>query len=78
METFDLIIIGGGILGSATMFYAARAGLKTALLEQRNSLAAHTTAQAVSCFRKQWAEPDFFYLMKNSIEAYENFGALTG
>lgn len=78
MQTFDLIIIGGGILGSATAFFATRAGLKTALLEHRNSLAAHTTAKAVSCFRKQWDEPDFFYLMKNSIAVYENFGAVTG
>jgi sarcosine oxidase subunit beta len=78
METFDLIIIGGGILGSAAAFFASRAGLRVALLEQRASLAAHTTAKAVSCFRKQWDEPDFFYLMKNSIEVYENFGAVTG
>lgn len=78
MQTFDLIIIGGGILGSATAFFATRAGLNIALLEHRNSLAAHTTAKAVSCFRKQWAEPDFFYLMKNSIAVYENFGDVTG
>ena len=78
METFDLIIIGGGILGTATAFFAARAGLRTALLEHRNSLAAHTTAKAVSCFRKQWDEPDFLYLMKNSIEIFENFSAVTG
>lgn len=78
MNQFDLIIIGGGILGSAAMFYATRAGLNIALFEHRASLAAHTTAKAVSCFRKQWDEPDFFYLMKNSIAVYENFGAVTG
>jgi sarcosine oxidase subunit beta len=78
MQTFDLLIIGGGILGSAATFFATRAGLKTALLEQRASLAAHTTAKAVSCFRKQWDEPDFFYLMKHSIAVYENFGAVIG
>lgn len=78
METFDLVIIGGGILGSAAAFFAARAGLKTALVEHRASLAAHTTSKAVSCFRKQWDEPDFLYLMKNSIAVYENFGDVTG
>lgn len=78
METFDLVIIGGGILGSAAAFFAARAGLRTALVEHRTTLAAHTTAKAVSCYRKQWDEPDFLYLMKNSISVYENFGAVTG
>lgn len=78
MDNVDLIIVGGGILGSAAMFFASQAGLRVALFEHRSSLAAHTTAKAVSCFRKQWDEPDFYYLMKNSIEVYENFGAVTG
>lgn len=78
METYDLIIIGGGILGSALAFFASHAGLRSALLEGRPSLAAHTTAKAVSCFRMQWDEPDFFYLMKNSINIYEHFGEITG
>lgn len=78
MDTYDLIIIGGGILGSAAAFFSTRAGLRTALLEHRSSLAAHTTAKAVSCFRMQWDHPDFYYLMKNSIEVYENFGEVTG
>lgn len=74
----DLVIIGGGILGSATAFFASRAGLKPTLVEKRSSLAAHTTAKAVSCFRMQWDEPDFLYLMKNSIGVYENFAEVTG
>lgn len=78
MSSFDLIIIGGGILGSATAFFASRAGLRVALVEQRASLAAHTTSKAVSCFRAQWDDPDFFYLMSNSINIYENFTEITG
>ena len=78
MDNFDLIIVGGGILGSAVAFFATRAGYRVALLEQRPSLAAHTTSKAVSCFRMQWDEPDFFYLMKNSIDVYEHFGDITG
>lgn len=78
MSSFDLIIIGGGILGSATAFFASRAGLRVALVEQRASLAAHTTSKAVSCFRAQWDDPDYFYLMSNSINLYENFSETVG
>jgi len=33
MTTYDLIIIGGGFLGVSTAYEAAKAGLKTLLLE---------------------------------------------
>jgi glycine/D-amino acid oxidase-like deaminating enzyme len=52
--------------------------MRLALVEKRPSLAAHTTSKAVSCFRAQWDDPDLFYLMKNSIEVYENYGQITG
>lgn len=74
---YDLIVVGGGILGSAVSFFASRTGMRLALVEKRASLAAHTTSKAVSCFRAQWDDPDFFYLMKNSIEVYENFADVT-
>lgn len=77
MTNFDLIIVGGGILGSAAAFFATRAGFKTALIEKRSALASHTTSKAVSCFRRQWDEPDFLYLVGNSIDVYEHFGEIT-
>ena len=34
-QTADLCIIGGGLLGTATAYFAARAGLKVILLEEK-------------------------------------------
>ena len=31
----DVVIIGGGIIGAATAFFAARAGLSAVILEKR-------------------------------------------
>lgn len=42
--TADLVIIGGGIVGAATAYYAARAGLSPLLLERRPALCAFTCA----------------------------------
>ena len=35
MRTADICIIGGGLLGTATAYYAAKAGLKVVLVEER-------------------------------------------
>lgn len=44
METYDLIIIGAGAAGLSAGIYAARSGLKTAIIEEK--LAGGTTADA--------------------------------
>ena len=36
MAGYDVCIIGGGLLGTATAYYAAKAGLKAILLEARD------------------------------------------
>ena len=43
--TFDLIVVGGGIVGTATALALTRAypGLKLAILEKEDHLAAHQT-----------------------------------
>ena len=35
----DLVVIGGGIVGAATAYFAARAGLRTVLLEREGDYA---------------------------------------
>ena len=39
----DLVVIGGGIVGAATAFFARRAGLSVVLLEKRSALCTLTT-----------------------------------
>ncbi len=33
--TADVVVVGGGVIGAATAFYAARAGLRPLLVERR-------------------------------------------
>ncbi|GBD07995.1 4-methylaminobutanoate oxidase (formaldehyde-forming) [Candidatus Thermoflexus japonica] len=72
-RTADLVIIGGGIAGVAAAFYATREGFRTVVVERKPWLGALTTAVAVACFRAQWDDPDFAYLMVPSIATYERF-----
>src|SRR5438132_13641062 len=55
--TADLVIIGGGVVGAATAFFAARAGLKTVVLERRPALGTLTTPASTGAFRAQFDNP---------------------
>lgn len=74
----DLVILGGGIAGTAAAFYAAREGFQTVVVERKPWLGALTTAAAVACFRAQWDDPDLAYLMVPSIATYERFAEEIG
>src|SRR5207302_9686441 len=51
--TADLVIVGGGILGTATAFHASRAGLRPLDLERPPALSTLTTAAAAGGVRLQ-------------------------
>jgi len=74
----DAVVIGGGIVGTATAFWLSRAGLDTVLLEMREGLSTLTTPNSVECFRAQFTEPAMSEIAIPSIEIYENFAEVVG
>jgi len=76
--TCDLVIIGGGVIGAATAFYATRAGLKCIVVEKRAALGELTTSASLAAFRAQFAEKENIALMEESIAVFEQFSDLTG
>ena len=77
-ETADVVVIGGGIIGTATAFWLSRAGLKTVVLEMRDGLSTLTTTASIESFRAQFTEPAMADLARESIQVWENFGEVTG
>src|SRR6476661_4990694 len=74
----DVVILGGGIVGAATAFFASRAGLKAVVLERRPALCTLTTPAATGAFRAQFDNPDEIALVQESIRLFENFAEETG
>ena len=60
----DLVVIGGGIVGAATAFFAARAGLRVVVLERRAALATLTTPASTGAFRLQFDNPEEIALVR--------------
>ncbi len=67
MQTFDAIVIGGGIAGASAAAFLADDGLSVGLLERESSLAFHTTGRSAALYTPHYG-PD-------SMRA---FGALSG
>ncbi len=72
-ESADIVVIGGGIVGTATAFWLSRAGLDTVLVEMREGLSTLTTPNSIESFRAQFTESAMAELAVPSIEIFENF-----
>jgi sarcosine oxidase, subunit beta len=77
-RTAELVVIGGGIVGAATAFYAARAGLRPVLLEARPALCTLTTPASTGAYRLQFSTAEELRLVEESVELFRNFAEVTG
>lgn len=77
-KTADCVIVGGGILGAATAFFARRAGVKCLIIERRPALCTLTTPVSTGAFRAQFDNPEEIELVQESIGFFDAFEENTG
>src|SRR5258708_33321476 len=76
--TADLVVVGAGVVGCATAFRAARAGLRTVVIDARPRPATLTTPAATGAFRLQFDNAEEVALVREGIELYSDFADLAG
>src|SRR5262249_35255713 len=75
----DVIVIGAGLIGLATAFYAARAKLgSVVVLERGRDLADLTSAHSAEGFRLEWDAPENIAMVRESIEVFARFADVVG
>jgi glycine/D-amino acid oxidase-like deaminating enzyme len=72
----DVVVIGGGIVGAATAFFAQRAGLHVVLLEKRGALCTLTTPVSTGAFRLQFDNPEEIALVREGIALFDQFAEI--
>ncbi len=77
-KTADLVIVGGGIVGAAVAFFAARAGLRSTIVERRAGLATLTTTRSLEGVRAQFEDPEDIAMMRESLDVFERFAEIVG
>jgi sarcosine oxidase, subunit beta len=72
----DIVVIGAGIVGAATAFFATRAGLSPIVVEKREEPGMLATAVSSECVREQWTQPHNIDMMRESLDMIEHFADL--
>jgi sarcosine oxidase subunit beta len=76
-RTAELVVIGGGIVGAATAFYAARAGIRPVLIEARPALCTLTTPVSTGAYRLQFSTEEELRLVEESVALFQHFTEIT-
>ncbi|MFF4018955.1 NAD(P)/FAD-dependent oxidoreductase [Streptomyces sp. NPDC001843] len=74
----DVVIIGGGVIGTSIACHLARAGVRDVLLVERDELAAGSTSKAAGGVRAQFSDELNIQLGARSLEAFARFQQDTG
>jgi glycine/D-amino acid oxidase-like deaminating enzyme len=75
-ETFDAIVIGGGAIGTATLFHLTALGCTRVLLLDRGEIAGGTTARSSGCLRTHYSVPINVAVARASLRMFGRFAEL--
>jgi glycine/D-amino acid oxidase-like deaminating enzyme len=72
-ETFDAIVIGGGVVGASTLFQLTALGCRKALLLERGEIAGGMTARSSAIVRTHYSVPSNVEIARASLGMFERF-----
>ncbi|TAK16399.1 MAG: FAD-binding oxidoreductase [Acidobacteria bacterium] len=79
MTSADIVIVGGGCMGTSAAFHLARLGLTNViLLERESQLGAASTGRNAGGVRHQFSQEANVRLSIESIKVFEDFDAIVG
>jgi sarcosine oxidase, subunit beta len=74
----DVVIVGGGVIGTSIAFHLAEAGVRQVLLLERADLGSGSTSKAAGGVRAQFSDEVNIQLGKRSLDAFARFGVRPG
>ena len=75
-ETFDAIVIGGGVIGASVLFQLTKLGCRHVLLLEKRDIASGMTAHSSGIVRTHYSVPINVEVARASLRMLENFRAL--
>ncbi len=78
MESFDVVVIGGGVIGTSVAFHLARFGAGRVVLLERATIGSGTTAQSSGILRTHYSVRENVELAKRSWQVFDDFAEYVG
>jgi glycine/D-amino acid oxidase-like deaminating enzyme len=77
-EQAEVVIVGGGVMGTSIAFHLAEAGVGDVVLLERDRLGSGSSAKPLGGVRATFSDPGNIRLGLRSLEAFERFGERFG
>ncbi len=77
-DRHDVIVIGGGIMGSTALFELARRGVDALLLESDPSFGGRDSSKTAGIIRTHYSNPEVVRMSIRGREIFRDFPRLTG
>lgn len=77
-NTYDVIIIGAGSIGTPTAYYLSKAGLKVLVVDSGASVGQGSNKKAIGGIRATHSDPTKIQLCKRTIEIVSHWKEMTG
>lgn len=78
MNTYDVVVIGAGVIGSSVAFHLAKFGAKNVLVLDRDTIGAGTTSQSSGILRTHYSVKENVELARHSWQIFNNFAEYLG
>ena len=75
MKSYDVIVIGAGVIGSSVAFHLAELGAKNVLVLDRETIGAGTTSQSSGILRTHYSVRENVELAQRSWSVFNNFAS---
>lgn len=72
-DTYDTIVIGGGVVGASTAYHLKKLGCPRVLLVERDDICSGGTAKSCAIIRTHYTVPSNSLLAAKSLEIFQNF-----
>ncbi len=75
MDKYDVIVVGGGVIGTSVAYHLARLGAKRVLLLERQTIGSGTTSQSSGILRTHYSVRENVELARRSWAVFNDFAA---
>jgi len=77
-KTHDVIVVGGGVMGCATLYYLTQMGVTDALLIERDALASGSTGRSAAILRSHYSNEVTTLMSMYGRDVISNFEEIVG